>query len=139
MALGLLVAGASGCGETSPGPADVPGRYVFAGTTAATLEIRLDGDRHIVALSGGGAKDAGAAAPADCHVRAVGTRRDDALEAVFTGVETETFIYSEAQARREQRQLRLVFRATGVEVTRVDIDGYCGLGTAFVGLYRRAL
>jgi hypothetical protein len=71
-------------------------------------------------------------------VRAVGALRDGILDATFTGVETATISYGEAQARREARQLRVAVRADGVEVTRADTDGYCGLGASFVGPYRRA-
>jgi hypothetical protein len=120
-----------------PTAAAAPGRYVSAGAIAATLDVSLVGDRHVVRLSGGGARDAGAAAPADCHVRAVGTRRNDTLDATFTGIETETFAYSEARAQTEQRKLRLVFRSPDVEVTRADTEGYCGLGATFIGVYRR--
>jgi hypothetical protein len=133
-ALGLLVAATGACGHT----ADGQGRYVFAGPVAATLEIRSDGPRHVVTLVGGGATDAGGAAAADCHVRAVGTRKGDALEAAFTGVETPTFDYPDARAQREGRRLRLAFRPAGVDVTRADVDGYCGAGTTFVGPYRPA-
>jgi hypothetical protein len=133
-----VLASSGGCGEVPERSGEVQGRYVFAGAIAATLELSRDGDRYVVALSGGGARDAGPGAPADCHVRAVGTRQDDTLEAIFTGLETETFSYGETRARSEGRRLRLLVRSNGVEVTRADTDGYCGVGVTFVGRYERA-
>jgi hypothetical protein len=138
IALGFLLAACDGHGETPARPGDIEGRYVFAGTIAATLEISRDGDRYAVALSGGSPTNAGAAAPADCYVRAAGTLRDATLDAAFTSVDAETFTYSQTRAEREGRQLRIVFRASEAEVTRADTDGYCGLGATFVGSYQRA-
>jgi hypothetical protein len=131
----LLIVG--GC-DTPASAAAAEGHYVATGAVAATLDLRRSGDRYVVLLSGGGSRDAGPAAPADCYVRAIGTLRSGTLEATFTGIETPTFAYSETRARREQRQLRLVFRSPDVEVTRADVEGYCGLGATFIGTYRRA-
>src|SRR5262249_34507340 len=103
----------------------------------AKLGIARDGDRYIVTLSGGSPRNAGNAAPADCQVRAIGSVRDGVLEAMFTSVDAETMSYSEAQARKEGRQLRLALKTNAVEVTRADTDGYCGLGATFIGVYRR--
>jgi hypothetical protein len=136
MALGVLVV-VGDDGARAERPASVEGRYVYAGSVAATLEVRRDGDRHVVALTGGGRTDAGAAAPADCYVRASGTLRDAVLDAAFIAVDTETFVYSDSRARKERRRLRIVFRGGGARVTRADTDGYCGLGAVFVGSYRR--
>jgi hypothetical protein len=136
--LTLLAATGGACGANGRRAADIEGRYVLTGTTAAALAIVRDGDRYVVTLAGGSPANAGAAAPADCHVRAAGTVHDDILDAVFVGVETETFRYSDVQARTEARRLRLALRPNGVEVTRADTDGYCGLGATFVGVYRRS-
>jgi hypothetical protein len=130
----LALAGAA-CGERA---AKVEGRYVSAGATAATLGIARDGERYVVTLAGGSPRDAGAAAPADCQVRAIGTLRDGVLDATFSAIDTTTMSYGEAKARREGRQLRLAVQANTIEVTRADVDGYCGLGASFVGVYRRA-
>ena len=132
-----LLTSAGGC-DTPTIAAAAESRYVSTGAVAATLDLRRVGDRYVVALSGGGSDQAGAAAAADCHVRAVGTLRDHTLDATFTGIETSTFAYSETRARREQRKLRLVFRPPNVEVTRADVEGYCGLGATFIGIYRPA-
>jgi hypothetical protein len=131
----LLMLTVAACREHTARP---EGRYVSAGSPAATLSIARDGDRYVVTLSGGSPRDAGAAAPADCQVRAIGTLRDRILDATFVSVETQTMSYDEAQARREGRQLRLAVQPSAVEVTRADVDGYCGLGASFVGTYRRA-
>lgn len=137
ISLVLLLTACNGRSETPAHAADIAGRYAFVGRIAATLEISRDGERYAVALSGGSPRDAGAAAPADCSVRAVGALQDAALDAAFIGVETDTFAYSAARAKSEGRQLRIVFRPGGAEVTRADTDGYCGLGATFVGPYRR--
>lgn len=138
IALGVLLVACDGRGET-PGRPDIQGRYAFAGSIAATLEIRRErGDRYIAALAGGSPRDAGASAPADCYVRAVGALQDGTLDAAFTSVDTATFRYSQTRAEREGRRLQIVFRSGGAEVTRADTDGYCGLGATFVGSYRRA-
>lgn len=128
----LLVAA---CGGSAP---PIDGRYVSTGMATATLAIVRDGDRYIVTLSGGSPRNAGAAAPADCYVRAVGTVRDGVLEAMFGSADTTTMTYSDAQALREGRQLRLALQKNMIEVTRADTDGYCGLGATFIGVYRRA-
>jgi hypothetical protein len=135
--LTLLAAISAACGE-SPRAANIQGRYVLAGATAATLEIVRDGDRYVVTLAGGSPGSAGAAAPADCHVRAAGAVHGDILDAMFVGVVTDTFSYSDTQAQTERRQLRMALKPTSVEVTRADIDGYCGLGATFLGLYQRS-
>ena len=137
IALGLALAFCDGHPDAPARPPDVPGRYVFAGAVAATLEITAEGDHYVVALSGGSPTDSGGAAPADCYVRATGTLRNDTLDAAFGSVDRETFTYSPTRAAREGRRLRIVFRRSGPEVTRADTDGYCGLGATFVGPYRR--
>jgi len=137
IALGLALAFCDADPDAPARPPDVPGRYVFAGAVAATLEITAEGDHYVVALSGGSPKGSGGAAPADCYVRATGTLRNDTLDAAFGSVDRETFTYSPTRAEREGRRLHIVFRPSGPEVTRADTDGYCGLGATFVGPYRR--
>jgi hypothetical protein len=137
VALMFLLAACDGRGESPARPTHIEGRYAFAGRIAATMEVKRDGERYAVALSGGSPRDAGAAAPADCAVRALGTVRDAALDAQFVGVETDTFAYSAARAKGEGRRLSIVFRPGGAEITRADTDGYCGLGATFVGPYQR--
>jgi hypothetical protein len=135
-ALITLLIGGAACGR-DPRVADIQGRYTLTGSANTTLEIVRDGDRYTATLAGGSPESAGAGAPADCQVRAAGAMRGDTFEATFVGVETDTFSYSDAKARAESRQLHIARRATGVEVTRADTEGYCGLGATFLGLYRR--
>ena len=110
--------------------------YVMDGNPATTMAIRRDGDQYQIELSGGGDGLAGAATAADCFIRAEGKRVGKRLEAVFTAMESDTFTYSEREAKLENRKLELVFEPGATSIVHADTLGYCGLGTAFEGNYR---
>jgi hypothetical protein len=130
---------AGGCEQESGAPSStsIAGRYVGGTEATSTLEVQTEGDRFVVLLSGGAQAGAGAATPADCYVRAVGTIQGDTLVAGFTSLETDVFYYDAAQADREKRKVAIRFAAGDAEVLSADTDGYCGLGITFLGPYRR--
>ena len=88
-------------------------------------------------LSGGSLEAAGAAAGADCYVKAIGTLQENTLAAKFAAIETDTFMYSETQAQEEKRRLEMTFGSDTAEVIHADTFGYCGLGVTFLGHYQR--
>jgi hypothetical protein len=110
--------------------------YVMAGNPATTMDVRRDGDQYQIELSGGGDELAGASTAADCFIHAEGKREGNRLAALFTALETDTFSYSEREARAENRKLEVVFEPEGASVVHVDTLGYCGLGATFEGQYR---
>ena len=117
--------------------ADVAGSYLRRDEPTATLEVRADGDRYVAVLAGGGSEAAGAATPADCYVRAVGSLQGDALIARFTPVANDVFSYGAEQAAREKRTVSIRFRADDAEVLSAETEGYCGQGATFLGFYHR--
>ncbi|MEI7995204.1 MAG: hypothetical protein WCH01_09915 [Methylococcaceae bacterium] len=110
--------------------------YVMAGNPATTMDVRREGDQYQIELSGGGDELAGAATAADCFIHAEGKREGNRLAAVFTALETDTFSFSEREARSENRKLEVVFEPEGASVVHADTFGYCGLGATFEGKYR---
>ena len=116
---------------------DITGTYTCSQRSASTLEIKAEGSDYVVSLSGGSSPAAGAAAPADCYVRARGKLHGKTLTAEFVSIETDTFSYSAAQAEHEKRQLTIVFNPGSAEVVRADTFGYCGVDSNFVGHYQR--
>jgi hypothetical protein len=134
----LSLAPLAACVE-SPGRAGerYVGTYVFAGVRHAEMNVRLEGARHVVTLAGGADPAAGAASAADCHIRAVGEIEERRFTGRFAEVDTDTFSYGREQAQAEQRVLQIEFGTEEAKVTRADVSGYCGLGAAFTGAYRR--
>jgi hypothetical protein len=113
------------------------GTYAAVGNPTTTMEVSKQDGQYQILLSGGGEESAGAAAAADCFIRAVGKPEGNRLAAAFTAIETDTFYYSERQARAEGRKLEVVFGPQGASIVRADTLGYCGLGATFEGEYRR--
>jgi len=109
----------------------------MAGNPATSMEVRREDSHYQVVLYGGGEESAGAATAADCFIRAVGKLEGNRLNAVFSAIETDTFSYSEREARTEGRKLEVVFGSQGASVVHADTLGYCGLGATFEGEYRR--
>jgi hypothetical protein len=111
--------------------------YTLSSDGSSTLEISAEGTHHVATLSGGSTEASGAAAPADCYIRAVGKLEGKVLVARFVPVETETFMYTKSQSEQEQRQLKIIFGLDTADVVQADTFGYCGLGASVVGRYRR--
>lgn len=103
--------------------ADIAGRYEHVGMVAAMLEIRPVPDGWAIRLEGGGSRVDDAAAAADCVVEAQGRLRDRTLEARF--------------GDDASRGLVIDTRPGVAEVLEADTFGLCGLGTSFLGSYRR--
>lgn len=122
--------------EATPPADDVAGLYRHEGPIAATLEVRADGGQYVIRLEGGGSSAAGAATPADCVIEARGDLDGAILRAPFGAVETDTFSYSAAQARRGGRIVQIVFEPGAAEVVEAGTLGYCGWGAEFAGRYR---
>lgn len=116
---------------------DIAGMYVLWRDGSSTLEISAADSHYVASLAGGGSEAAGPAAPADCYVRAMGRLEGKILVADFAALQTETFSYSGAQAKKERRQLKIMFGPGIAEVISADTHGYCGLGASFVGHYHR--
>lgn len=141
MAIVFVFLFCSGCGailvnrshETYPA---IEGAYGALAGGSSLLEIRVEGERYVILLSGGSSDAMGVAAPADCYLKAIGNLVGRTLEAEFASIETETFYYSKAQAEQERRKLRIVFETETAEVTSADTFGYCGLGISFLGQYK---
>jgi hypothetical protein len=119
-----------------PPVADIAGLYRREGPVAATLEVRAEAGQYVVRLEGGGSTAAGAATAADCVVEARGVLGGDLLRAAFGPVETDTFSYSAAQARREGRSVEIAFEPGAAEVIDAGTLGYCGWGAELSGRYR---
>ncbi len=117
----------------------ITGTYTLTSDAAATLEIKAEGTHYEALLSGGSPQVAGAAAPADCYIRVMGKLQGNKLAGNFTAIETDTFMYSEAQAQEEKRKVEIIFDSDTAEVVRADTFGYCGLGANFMGHYLRNL
>lgn len=121
----------------APPPApDIAGLYRHEGPIAATLEVRAEGGEYVVRLEGGGSPAAGAASAADCVIEARGDLDGAVLRAPFGPVETDTFSYGAAQARREGRIVEIVFEPGAAEVIEAGTVGYCGWGIELSGRYR---
>jgi hypothetical protein len=133
-AIGICCAANSNTPQTT----SIVGKYLHAPGVAAELAVERQGDQYAVVLKGGSPADGGAPSPADCYIRAVGQLAQGMLIAQFVGVETETFLYSQARATREKRSLQISFSRGAAEVARADTDGYCGVGATFLGTYNRA-
>jgi hypothetical protein len=136
----LLLSGGSASDGIPPAHAAsqaIVGVYTAGQGTSATLEVRLEGAQWVVLLSGGSTEAAGAAAPADCYIRALGTLQGNILVGQFTAITSETFAYSQAQAEKERRMLKVMFGPNTAEVIQAETVGYCGVGSNFVGHYRR--
>ena len=123
------------CGATPPAD-DITGLYRHEGPIAATLEVRAEAGQYVVRLEGGGPSAAGPATAADCVIEARGNPDGAVLRVPFGPVETDTFSYSAAQARREGRIVEIVFEPGAAEVIEVGTLGYCGWGAEFSGRYR---
>ncbi len=118
---------------------DITGSYTLSGKARAQLDIKAEGDHYVALLSGGGQEAAGPATAADCYIKAVGKLKNTTLVADFTAIETDTFSYSEAQAKQEKRQLKIRFNRNTAEVIDANTFGYCGMGADFSGRYRRSI
>ena len=90
----------------------------------------------MVRLEGGGSAAAAAASAADCVIEARGVLDGDVLRAAFGPVETDTFSYSAAEARREGRSVEIVFEFGAAEVIEAATLGYCGWDAELSGRYR---
>ena len=110
--------------------------YVMAGNPATTMNVRREGNQYQIELSGGDDGLSGASTVADCFIHAEGKRAGNRLAAAFTALETDTFSYSEREARAENRKLEVIFEPEGATVVHADTLGYCGLGATFEGQYR---
>jgi hypothetical protein len=119
-----------------PPPAEIAGRYHHEGPVAATLEVRAEAGQYVVRLEGGGSMAAGAGSAADCVIEARGLLDGAVLRAAFGPVETETFSYSDAEARREGRSVEVVFEPGAAAVVEVDTLSYCGWDADLSGRYR---
>lgn len=117
--------------------ASITGVYTARQGASTTLGVRMEEDQYVVLLSGGSSDAAGAGAAADCFIRARGVLQGNTLVAHFAPITTETFVYSKAQAEKAQRRLTVVFGPNTAEVVQADTFGYCGVGSSFVGRYRR--
>ena len=117
---------------------DITGSYTLSGKARAQLDITAEDEHYVVLLAGGGQEAAGPATAADCYIKAIGKLKDTTLVADFTAIETDTFSYSEAQAKQEKRQLKIRFNKTTAEVIEANTFGYCGMGADFSGRYRRS-
>lgn len=124
---------------SSPGQTglNITGNYTLTRNASTMLEVKREAPDFTVLLSGGSLKAAGAAAGADCYVRAIGTLQEDRLVGSFAAIETDTFMYSETQAQEEERRLEIKFDSDSAEVIHADTFGYCGLGVTFLGRYQR--
>jgi ABC-type Na+ efflux pump permease subunit len=117
---------------------NIAGMYFLSEDNAsATMEVRAKEDYYVVLLSGGGSEAAGAATAADCTIRAIGKLEGNTLLATFTAIETDTFSYTNSEAEKENRKVKVVFRSNYADVVHVDTFAYCGLGVHFTGSYRR--
>jgi len=137
-----LVMLAVGCTDgtiSSPGQTglNITGNYTLTSDASATLEVKQEETHYVALLSGGGLEVAGAAAGADCYVRAIGTLQENRLAGSFAAIETDTLKYSETQAQEEKRRLEIKFGPDTAEVIHADTFGYCGLGVTFLGRYQR--
>jgi hypothetical protein len=86
---------------------NITGIYTLSDDGSSTLEISAEETHYIAALLGGSAEAAGAAASADCYIRAVGKLAGRLLVAHFTPVETGTFMYSKTKRKKKNANLRL--------------------------------
>jgi hypothetical protein len=119
-----------------PPTAEIAGLYRHEGPVAATLEVRAEAGQYVVRLEGGGSTAAGAGSAADCVIEARGPLDGAVLRAAFDPVETDTFSYSAAEARREGRSVEIVFEPGTAEVIEAGTVGYCGWEAELSGRYR---
>jgi hypothetical protein len=119
-----------------PPTAEIAGLYRHEGPVAATLEVRAEAGQYVVRFEGGGSTAAVAAAAADCVIEARGPLDGAVLRAAFGPVETDTFSYSAAEARREGRSVEIVFEPGAAEVIEAGTLGYCGWEAELSGRYR---
>jgi hypothetical protein len=119
------------------GGLEITGSYTLAGNRGTRLKISAADRQYTALLSGGNQQATGPAVAADCYIKAIGPLQGNILRAVFTALETDTFTYSETQAKAEKRQLKIVFSKNTAQVTQADTVGYCGWGADFVGRYHR--
>jgi hypothetical protein len=119
-----------------PPQAEIAGRYRHEGPVAATLEVRAEAGQYVVRLEGGGSMAAGAAAAADCVIEGRGALDGAVLRAAFGPVETDTFSYSPAEARREGRSVEIVFEPGAAAIVEADTLSYCGWDAELSGRYR---
>jgi hypothetical protein len=119
-----------------PPTAEIAGLYHHEGPVAATLEVRAEAGQYVVRLEGGGSTAAGAGSAADCVVEARGPLDGAVLRAAFGPVETDTFSYSAAEARREGRSVEIVFEPGAAAVVEADTLSYCGWDADLSGRYQ---
>jgi len=103
----------------------------------AVMNVKSIHDKYEIYLESGVTVGSDARAPADCIVRATGHLRNTTLNASFLEVKTYTFSYDSLDAKRENRQLQVIFSNGSAEVVRSDTFGYCGLGTNLLGHYHK--
>ena len=118
---------------------NIKGKYRLTSNATTMFEVKREEAHFIVLLSGGSLEAAGAAAGADCYIRAIGNLQDNSLVESFAAIETDTIMYSKTQAQEEKRRLEIKFDSDTdtAEVIHADTFGYCGLGVTFLGLYQR--
>lgn len=116
---------------------EVSGIYEMVGNAGTTLQVKAKNGQLTLELFGGGMASAGAAVAADCLIVGQGKLEGNRLASTFSAVDTDTFSYSAAQAKTEDRKLEIIFEPGRAKVVRADTLGYCGLAAEFIGEYRR--
>jgi hypothetical protein len=113
------------------------GEYVFSGNPSNTMKILQQSEGFRVELVGGGKDSSGAGTSADCVIHAYGIVKGNQMTATFAAIDTDTFLYTDAQAKAENRKVEIKFARGRVTVLHADTLGYCGYGATFLGIYRR--
>jgi hypothetical protein len=117
--------------------AQIDGRYVLSGNPGNKMSILRQQDGYQVELTGGSVDAAGAGTSADCVIHASGILQNSRLIATFEAIDTDTFLYTNAQAKSENRKIEIKFARNRAIVKQADTLGYCGYGANFKGIYRR--
>ncbi len=138
-AIAGLIAACSGAiaGGTDYSPAKIVGTYTSVASKTTIIEVQIENSHYVVRLSGGSSAVAGAGVSADCVILARGALKKNVFMADFSAFDTDTFSYSEDQAKAEGRKLQIGFNPPTATVMQADTDGYCGLGANFQGKYHK--
>ena len=115
------------------------GSYESKGNSRNTLQVFQQQEGYRIELVGGGENYQGAATSADCVVHATGKLKGNLLTANFTAVETDTFLYTDDQAKEDRRTVKINFSRGRATVSQADTLSYCGYTANFVGIYRRKI
>jgi hypothetical protein len=115
-----------GCAAPGWAQGDPGGVYLRTGEPPARLEVIRDGELFRVTLEAGASPSAGAVA-ADCIVEGSGRLIDQVIEVPLPTM----------SPLQSGSLLRIRFGDGAAEVFEAETFGYCGLGAALSGHYRR--